>query len=89
MGAATAAKWETSVPKFEDLRDMLSDVASVDPEIIEAESTFFEDLGIETVTIMEFMNALENKYGIQIPESDVNKINSIQQLIRYINSKSN
>lgn len=77
------------MPKFEDLRDMLSDVASVDPEIIEPESTFFEDLGIETITIMEFMNALENKYGIQIPESDVGRINSIHQLIRYINSKSN
>ena len=68
---------------------MLSDVASLDPEIIEADSTFFEDLGIETVTIMEFMNALENKYGIQIPESDVARISSIAQLIRYINSKSN
>ena len=68
---------------------MLSDVASLDPEIIEADSTFFEDLGIETVTIMEFMNALENKYGIQIPEADVSRINSIAQLIRYINSKSN
>lgn len=77
------------MPKFEDLREMLADVTSLDPEVIEPESTFFEDLGIETVTIMEFMNALENKYGIQIPEADVNRINSIAQLIRYINSKSN
>ena len=77
------------MPKFEDLRDMLSDATSLDPEVIEADSTFFEDLGIETVTIMEFMNALENKYGIQIPEGDVSKITSIALLIKYINSKSN
>ena len=68
---------------------MLSDIASVDPELIEPETTFFEDLGIETVMIMEFISALENKYGIQIPESDASRINSISQLIRYINSKSN
>jgi acyl carrier protein len=77
------------VPKFEDLRDMLSNITSMDPELIEPESTFFEDLGIENVTIMEFMNALENKYGIQIPENDAAKIQSIAQLIKYINSKSN
>jgi acyl carrier protein len=77
------------MPKFEDLRDMLADTASLDPEGIEPDSTFFEDLGIETVTIMEFMNALENKYGIQIPENEANRIQSIAQLIRYINSKSN
>ncbi|MBI4865202.1 MAG: acyl carrier protein [Candidatus Riflebacteria bacterium] len=77
------------MPKFEDLRDMLADIASLDPEVIEPDSAFFDDLGIETVMIMEFMNSLENKYGIQIPESDVPKINSISQLIRYINSKSN
>lgn len=77
------------MPKFEDLRDMLADTASLDPDSIEPDSTFFEDLGIETVTIMEFMNTLENKYGIQIPENDANRINSISQLIRYINSKSN
>ena len=77
------------MPKFEDLKEMLSDITSIDPDIIEAESMFFEDLGIETVMIMEFINALENKYGIQIPEADVSKINSISQLIKYINSKSN
>ena len=77
------------MPKFEDLRDMLSDIASVDPELIDPDTTFFEDLGIETVMIMEFISALENKYGIQIPESDASRINSISELIRYINSKSN
>lgn len=77
------------MPKFEDLRDMLSDITSLDPEAIDAESTFFEDLGIENVTIMEFMNALETKYGIQIPENDASRIQSIAQLIKYINSKSN
>lgn len=77
------------MPKFEDLRDMLADTASLEPDLIEPDSTFFEDLGIETVTIMEFMNSLETKYGIQIPENDASRINSIAQLIRYINSKSN
>jgi acyl carrier protein len=77
------------VPKFEDLRDMLADLTSLDPELIEPDSSFFDDLGIETPAIVEFISALENKYGIQIPESDVSRINSISQLIRYINSKSN
>lgn len=77
------------MPKFEDLRDMLAEVASIDADVIEADSLFFDDLGIENVAIQEFMNALENKYGFQIPEGDIPRINSIGQLIRYINSKSN
>lgn len=77
------------MPKFEDLRDMLAEITSIDPEVIDAESAFFDDLGIETVSVMEFMNALENRYGIQIPEPDAARINSLSQLIRYINSKSN
>jgi len=77
------------MPKFEDLRDMLAEIASIDPDGIDADSVFFDDLGVENALIQEFLNALENKYGFQIPESDVPRINSINQLIRYINSKSN
>lgn len=77
------------MPKFEDLRDMLADIASIDSEVIEPESAFFDDLGIENALIVEFMSALENKYGIQIPESDVPRITSISNLIKYINRKSN
>jgi acyl carrier protein len=68
---------------------MLAEITAIDPDLIEPESSFFDDLGIETVGVMEFINALENKYGLQIPESDVPRIQSLNQLIRYINSKSN
>lgn len=55
---------------FDKVRDMLAEQLSVEPAKITAESEFVADLNADSLDLMEFMLALEDEFGITIPEDD-------------------
>ncbi len=55
---------------FDKVRDMLAEQLSIEPAKITAESEFVADLNADSLDLMEFMLALEDEFGITIPEDD-------------------
>ena len=55
---------------FEKVRDMLAEQLSVDPAKITEQSEFVADLNADSLDLMEFMLALEDEFGISMPEDD-------------------
>ena len=51
---------------------------------VKLESTFVDDLGADSLASVEVMMALEEEFGIDIPDEDAEKINSVQQVVDYI-----
>ncbi|MEN9559112.1 MAG: hypothetical protein RLZZ502_323 [Pseudomonadota bacterium] len=54
---------------------------------IKNESSFIEDLGADSLDIVELVMALEEEFGTEIPDDDAQQITTVQAAIDYVKSK--
>ena len=57
---------------------------NVSPEAVKLESKIIEDLGADSLDVVELVMALEEKFDIQIPDTEAEKLISIQNVVDYI-----
>ena len=69
---------------FEEVRDVVVEQLNVSPEAVKLESKIIEDLGADSLDVVELVMALEEKYDIQIPDTEAEKLISIQNVVDYI-----
>ena len=75
---------------FEQIKAIVAEQLSADPEKITLETSIIDDLGADSLDIVELVMALEEKYGVEIPDEDAEKINTIGDIVNYVEShKSN
>lgn len=55
-------------------------------EVVESAS-FTEDLGADSLDVVEFVMALEDEFGIDIPDDEVNNIKTVGDAVEYIKKK--
>ncbi len=55
-------------------------------EVVEAAS-FTEDLGADSLDVVELVMALEDEFSIDIPDDDVNAMKTVGDAVRYIETK--
>lgn len=53
-------------------------------EKVSKEASFVEDLGADSLDTVELVMALEEEFGLEIPDEDAEKITTVQQAIDYI-----
>jgi len=70
----------------EELKQLVSDVAEVPVEELDANADFFKDLNIDSLKAIEIVAAFEKKYRIIIPEQDIPKIRNIRKIAEYTKS---
>ncbi len=54
------------------------------PDQVTPEASFLDDLGGDSLDVVELVMALEDEFGITIPDADVEKISTVQDAIRYV-----
>ncbi|GKH59819.1 acyl carrier protein [Campylobacter ureolyticus] len=69
---------------FEDVRDVVVEQLSVDADAVKLESKIVEDLGADSLDVVELIMALEDKFDVEIPDSDAEKLLSIKDVVDYI-----
>ena len=62
------------------------DVLSVDASKITLEASFGDDLDADSLDLVELVMALEDEFGIEIPDEDAEKITTVQNAIDYANT---
>jgi acyl carrier protein len=55
-----------------------------DPDQVTPEASFLDDLGGDSLDVVELVMALEDEFGITISDSDIEKISTVQDAIRYV-----
>ncbi|MCB2307668.1 acyl carrier protein [Clostridium estertheticum] len=73
---------------FEEIRTCISSQLNIDEEEIKIESSFMNDLGADSLDIVELIMELEEKYDIEIPDEDVEKIATVGDIVEYIKTHS-
>jgi len=66
------------------VREIVADRLGVDPEEVTPEASFVEDLGADSLDTVELVMALEEEFGIEIPDEDAEKIQTVGDAIDYI-----
>ncbi len=69
---------------FDEVKEVIVEQLNVAPEEVKPESKFVEDLGADSLDVVEMIMALEEKFEIEIPDSDAEKIQSVQDVVDYI-----
>jgi len=73
---------------FDKLKEILVDVLGVKAENIKAESKFIDDLGADSLDLVELIMALEDKFDIEISDEDAEKIITVKDALDYIEAHS-
>ncbi len=72
---------------FEKIRTSIATQLSIDEEEIKMESSFMNNLGADSLDIVELIMALEEEYDIEIPDEDVEKIVTVSDVVEYIKAR--
>ena len=70
--------------EFEKLQAIIADVLNVPKDDITPETTFVDDLGADSLDIVELIMALEEEFDMEIPEAEAEKITSVGDAVEYI-----
>jgi acyl carrier protein len=71
---------------MEVITDLVVDVAKVDRAAVNPRSRFV-DFGLDSVDVMPVITRLEERYGLELPEEDLVKLQTLRELARYIEKK--
>ena len=71
----------------EKIKGIIAEQLGVKKEDIKRESSFVDDLGADSLDTVELVMALEDAYGIEIPDEDAEKMTTVGLAIDYIEEK--
>jgi acyl carrier protein len=66
------------------VKEIIVEQLGVDPSEVTPQASFINDLGADSLDTVELVMALEEEFGIEIPDEDAEKIQSVGQAIDYI-----
>ena len=81
------ARKEVGMSVEEKVKDIISGQLGVKKEEIKPESSFVDDLGADSLDTVEVVMALEEEFGIEIPDEDAEKITTVGEAVKYIDDK--
>ena len=70
------------------ITEIIVEQLGVKPEDVVPEASFVDDLGADSLDTVELVMALEEEFGIEIPDEDAEKIQTVGDAIRYIEEKA-
>ena len=68
----------------ERVKKIIMDQLGVDEAEVTPEAKFIDDLGADSLDTVELVMALEEEFGVEIPDEDAEKITTVQQAIDYV-----
>ena len=71
---------------FEKVRGIVADQLGVDAEEVKEDSTFVDDLGADSLDIVELIMRFEDEFGVEIPDEKAEKIKTVNDIVKYIDS---
>lgn len=69
---------------IDEVKEVVVEQLNVNPDEVKEESKFVEDLGADSLDVVELVMALEEKFDIEIPDSDAEGIITVADAMKYI-----
>jgi acyl carrier protein len=75
---------ENAMALFDEVKEVVVEQLNVSPDEVKEESKFVEDLGADSLDVVELVMALEEKFDIEIPDDQAEKIATVADAIKFI-----
>ena len=72
----------------EKIKTIIAEQLGVKPEEVTPEASFIDDLGADSLDTVELIMALEEEFGVEIPDEDAEKMSCVNDTIKYIEEKT-
>jgi acyl carrier protein len=72
----------------EKVKSIIAEQLGVKQEEVTPEASFIDDLGADSLDTVELVMALEEEFGIEIPDEDAEKITNVSEVVKYIEQKA-
>lgn len=73
---------------FESVQNILVEQLGVDADIVTMESNFIDDLNADSLDIVELVMAMEQEFGISIPDEEAERIKSVGDAVEFIKANT-
>ena len=70
------------------IKKIIEEQLGVEGDRIKPEASFIDDLGADSLDIVELVMAMEEEFDLEIPDEDAEKIKSVGDVIKYVQAKS-
>ncbi len=78
---------ELNAKLYEQIKGIIVDILAVDEAAVTPTSKFREDLGADSLDLVELIMAFEEEFGGRISDDDARSITSVEQAVEYIGSR--
>lgn len=69
------------------VKKIIEEQLGVDPERVKPEASFIDDLGADSLDIVELVMAMEEEFDIEIPDEEAEKLKTVQDVYKYLEVK--
>lgn len=69
---------------FETVRDTLAKQFDIDPSEITMDTNLIDDIGADSLDVVELIMALEDEYGVTISDDDAANLTSVRKIVEYV-----
>jgi acyl carrier protein len=71
------------------VKEIIVEQLGVNPDQVTHEASFLEDLGADSLDTVELVMSFEEEFGAEIPDEDAEKLQTVGDVIRYIEERVN
>ena len=72
----------------DDVKAIIAEQLGVKVEEVTDSASFIDDLGADSLDTVELVMALEEKFGVEIPDEDAEKMTTVGEAIKYLEGKT-
>ena len=73
---------------FEKVKAILSEQFDVEEDSITTETTLADDLGADSLDVVDLLMSIEDEFEVEVPDSEVENIKTVGDLVKYIEDKA-
>jgi acyl carrier protein len=73
---------------FDKVRAIIVDQLGVDEDAVIPDALFIDDLGAQSLDMVELIMAIEEEFGLDIPDEDAEKITTVGEAVEYIRERT-
>jgi acyl carrier protein len=73
---------------FKELQDLSAEILGIDPDQVQMDKSFQRDLAADSLDLVELIAAIEDKYDVELPDEELEKMKVIADLWKYLEQKT-
>ena len=73
---------------FSELQSLAAEILGVDPDQVQMDKSFQRDLAADSLDLVELIAAIEDKYDVELPDEELEKMKVIADLWKFLEQKT-